>query len=1459
MVDKNIESVKLELAQSYIQEFKKELGWLKSLTILPIEDKLKKIMTSNIDLEGKTLKDLDDLGRWRNVLGIVTPSMANTIFDFLKEKQSIIIRSKTAESLNKLKDEVVPGDNQETDGDENQNDNQESNGTSDDGGNDESSENKDTDENSTELDENKDTDVNNNSLESGVITGVTGATAWKAMEGSVNKYNSMKLQKELDFELTTKSAKQEIESIKKQMEKTVSRFDKEKVNPKISRAARNNLDKSSKKFAEISAGLGDEEFISAWDSRGKLGKDIPYNVLNSLDAKTAAKLAELNEDVFQLIAKEKSVDKIVGILSDNGIENIDKRVIAILTDMDDVGNIKAFSKVLRYGKKMSPFLKGLSCFGALDLAFFGFDVWMRRESMSEAEFIAKVNEARASVKKDKAYFELAMGAASIVLELGIILSASYIGAAAGSVVPGVGNAIGLVIGLAVGVLIFTVQEMVNQLYYNKLEFYTQNREDYIKQDRTDIKQAILQCAKEQDIDANPNLTDKALNKKGINTFKDAWEALIFQEEIDKYSKNLLSSKYSFSIISNWYYSGLIREDFYKKLSKEDKDKRDNEWSTMENIINDRMIYVNKFIKKDIDNKKYLEFMENIKKSSGISYIEKILGESDVYSEIKNPENECIKGFTGSIEEYKNKLGEDLKNSYPKQYSLFENIYKTDINRFEYLCTGINRFEIFNESVYTETELTAIKKNKEFIKKYYHYKNLGLTIEHKKNVTIDYTSYDNSYLERILIDIKQIDVSSNFNQDNAINYFSSRNGLESRLNTNFQTSQSTGQNIIYRMAREFHGYDGNNDMFELMSFYTESSDDTKGIYYDNKRKINNDENTFGGDRWYNSSPISFVMGGIILNAVANRFSTIDRKWNLDDIDNKNLTADQVYDKFDDVLMLDSAVDVADREAVNEFRSKIKEIIKEEIDAKSPQEKKKVENQIVDFIKKQSSSLGEDASVNNNGELIYEGKNQTGYVEIPYNLVIAAKRAKIGDVEKFLFKYENNQIIAISSENYISEILNFDQTGNNIKYESINPLRDNLSVEELKVIEMVNIEKDRLNNIRNIESRKQDGLFGGHEDELNIPVEIEREMSNKVYERNNFVESLKYLDVDSASFKLKEQWKSYYNYFNGTYMGMLATISQFSINNNLGNFNRMSQAWAWINKEKYKIDKSGKVNFDHLDLEEDEKTNILKYIKNKYQGEDKTVEQLLLSENLIEKKKGERMLNQVMLSVFESEVLKTNGNNENTAKIKQNYDGNDDYLKARIDINLGNSNLYIDVDDTLLSIDGTKVKENPQTIRNVSNSENEIYANIDKTMDNIIKTMNNVDRGYGRGKIKFNLNEKKSSEKNIIGSVESRGSVCEVKIDVEKKLYKIVGINYSFTNLREFCYMSNLINRIKGHYLKKHPDSSGKFDFGDLSGKLYVDDSYINDTDILKPKTIEKYFPSLLIESNKGKFIKYINSF
>jgi hypothetical protein len=157
------------------------------------------------------------------------------------------------------------------------------------------------------------------------------------------------------------------------------------------------------------------------------------------------------------------------------------------------------------------------------------------------------------------------------------------------------------------------------------------------------------------------------------------------------------------------------------------------------------------------------------------------------------------------------------------------MYINDIYQFEYICTGAEGF-ILQEGVYTDEEYNTIKNHKEFIHLFYHYKKIGLSIENTKNVSIDYTDYDYNYLERFLINFDEIDKRSNFNQQDVIDYFSRQTGIESRLTTDFQVSSSTGQNILYRMAREFHGYSGNNNMFDLMRFYGEANDDVNGIYY-----------------------------------------------------------------------------------------------------------------------------------------------------------------------------------------------------------------------------------------------------------------------------------------------------------------------------------------------------------------------------------------------------------------------------------------------------------------------------------------------------------------------------------------------------------------------------------------------------------------------------------------------------
>jgi hypothetical protein len=69
------------------------------------------------------------------------------------------------------------------------------------------------------------------------------------MEKNVNKFNDKRLMKQLDgIKIETSSAKKEIKMVQKQIDKIVGKTEDAAKNPKISKAARKNLQKSSKKF-----------------------------------------------------------------------------------------------------------------------------------------------------------------------------------------------------------------------------------------------------------------------------------------------------------------------------------------------------------------------------------------------------------------------------------------------------------------------------------------------------------------------------------------------------------------------------------------------------------------------------------------------------------------------------------------------------------------------------------------------------------------------------------------------------------------------------------------------------------------------------------------------------------------------------------------------------------------------------------------------------------------------------------------------------------------------------------------------------------------------------------------------------------------------------------------------------------------------------------------------------------
>jgi len=98
--------LKNEIAKEYIKKFKNELGWFKSLAILPIESKIKNIIASDQDV-GDKFVDIENLGAWKDIINFISPSTAEKIYAFVKEKKEILAIKNTKEELEALKDEIV--------------------------------------------------------------------------------------------------------------------------------------------------------------------------------------------------------------------------------------------------------------------------------------------------------------------------------------------------------------------------------------------------------------------------------------------------------------------------------------------------------------------------------------------------------------------------------------------------------------------------------------------------------------------------------------------------------------------------------------------------------------------------------------------------------------------------------------------------------------------------------------------------------------------------------------------------------------------------------------------------------------------------------------------------------------------------------------------------------------------------------------------------------------------------------------------------------------------------------------------------------------------------------------------------------------------------------------------------------------------------------------------------------
>ena len=1284
-----LQQKKEELATMYLVDLKKELWDLQGNVVDILSDRLKRLMTSDVN-RGVKVDDLK-LTPDEKKKAELSPDTTGKIIAFVKEKQESLTKATTIEELENLKKE-------------------------------------------TQLD-NKSWSASRFLMPWVVMAG-SGATGWGVGEVIKRTHSAEKISETVSIAKTRAN-----------MDNVVKLLQLKLRDSQLLPVQKQSIQKSITYFEDARDNAGCINDIATWK---KLGKKLPIEVFNKLQlSKDAIKdLASISKDeeLAKLLAKEESADGIRKLLVNKWLKNVPEEVVTLLKVSKTAEEVTDITKVLSVAKPIKAVAKGLMAIPVLDLLGAGMDFRVFNQESNQADAMRRMNEAMANNQQQRANFHLGTWVATF----GAAIAWFAVGCAA-SGPPGwiVGVAVWAVAGAAAG-----VNALADNYYYDVVDFYLRNKENYKTLYRTEIKQAILQATIRGDKNFSLSGTEKFANlfnrsnsieKNKKVTLEDAYRGICYLEEIHEYP---YIQKYNPE-----YPKPSPSPPTGEELSKYTKQRAE-----LDQALAKRMDYIKKFLPHTTtaaSAPEYNAFITSIKGATGISAIEKIITDSKTYQKMSLDTE--MKGYT-DIWKYTAAIAEKLKKQNPSRFTSLEKLYAQDPGQITEVYYNVVTFEagLKDKDTYKEKYTTLLPKI-EYMKKYYAYKNLWVPPERQKSVgSISDTSYvaTEEFLEHMEAGIEL--KPTTFTEGDIASRMAAWLDIPRFEESSAEYSPLVGQNVIYTIAKEIYGYEGKNDVLALITYFSPDKKSSLGMYYDDGRYINingrwNDKKiTFAGIEKLSVDQLMFLFTKEVKPAVGYPGIHVQ---NANNISTATGNADEVLNK--------------------EFQEKIRAILIKEKWYQTKEGKASAEKEIIAYIQKYGTQW---------------------YIKLPYYLINMAKRAGIGNGEYFYFTYKNGQIQTTCPKAYIHEKLDF--TWIKVVRSYGENVREQLSPQEQQYITYVEQPYKRLMELRSING------VGSHEDELDLPQEFETQIGNKYKQRVTFKESLLGYTPEIAKDQIQKEYTSYHAYFESLYLALLNEVSSHKFSNDIDGYSYLMSVMGNMQRGFFDLE-----NKDVLAgvLPADETKLFQTTIKSrKLRG--KTIVELASSKDEGEKKKGLWWAQQVLRTLLEWRTLSLN---ETTGKIENIHSGWSSISLDKYEKQLTNNldeKKYIDLTD-LNQVALPTVWES--TIKTLGDKEEKAHNTSLDVTKQIEGTLANVVRQDQRGNVLYD--DKKNTITSRSKSIEIDPVALKIKgLDIAFKDIKelvttanlLNRFKYKYPDAKTFDYESRAWTGLsQGIYLKR----------------------------------------------------------